>query len=345
MPMRNVNDLSRALASVQDPGAPDGRELGDGIAASVRYLDSEAALRSLEADACWPKWDSPWWHMLLLHELGEARRIPERTVARLIVALNGLPVHVFPIRPEELPPGADPRRHAQCHCALGCITQLLVACGVEVDRALPWVPPWFLRYQMADGGLNCDATAYLVADECPSSMVATIAPFEAVQLLPPDEERTAFLERAAGFLVARRLMLGSPTHHNREEREREASWRAPCFPRFYFYDVLRGLRALVRWALATGRPVPLRAVSAVVEHLVASFADGIIRVGRRATEGWTSLAPSEAGAWSRQPASTFELLELASAVGRPSAALTRAWTATRRDLVELAARRLIVDGP
>ena len=51
--------------------------------------------------------------------------------------------------------------------------QIIAACGVEVDRALPWARPWFVRYQMSDGGLNCDSDAYLVTDECPSSMVGT----------------------------------------------------------------------------------------------------------------------------------------------------------------------------
>lgn len=37
------------------------------IQSSVTYLSSDLALKTLDADAYWPKWNSPWWHMLLLH--------------------------------------------------------------------------------------------------------------------------------------------------------------------------------------------------------------------------------------------------------------------------------------
>ena len=64
----------------------------------------------------------------------------------------------LPDPPGRVPGGADPHRDVSCHCALGSIHQVLAACGVDVDRALPWIRPWFVRYQMADGGLNCDPT-------------------------------------------------------------------------------------------------------------------------------------------------------------------------------------------
>ena len=73
--------------------------------------------------------------------------------------------------------------------------QVLAACGVDVERALPWVKPWFVRYQMADGGLNCDETAYPSTDECPSSMVGTVAPFEAM-LLGATGRRAARVRRS-----------------------------------------------------------------------------------------------------------------------------------------------------
>jgi hypothetical protein len=335
--------VKELLAGVPDPGPP-ASDLDDEIAESVRYLASDAALRSLEADAYWPKWDSPWWHMLLLHELGEARHIPERVIRALVEALDALPIKIFPIRPEDSPPGADPHRDSQCHCALGNVVQVLAACGVDVEAALPWVKPWFPRYQMADGGLNCDASAYLVEDECPSSMVGTIAPFEAMQLGDRTTEKAAFLDRAAAFLVERRLSRGSPTRHNAEERDREAEWREPCFPRFYFYDVLRGASALARWASAAGHPLPRAAIAGVVEELVARFPDGVVRIGRRAWLGRGTLVRTAAGAWVREPqASTFPLLEAASAVGRACPTLTRQWTATRRALIDLADRGLVVD--
>ncbi len=341
--MTTIDELGAALARVPDPEPRTPAEVDAAIAQSVHYLASDAALRSLDVDPYWPKWNSPWWHMLLLFELGEARRIPERAVERLVAALDALPLHIFPIRPEDTPPGLDPDRHSSCHCALGCIAQVLAACGVDVDRALPWVKPWFVRYQMADGGLNCDAGAYLVTNECPSSMVGTVAPFEAMLLgATASPEQTAFLERAAGFLVERRLMHGSQTVYNAEERTREPAWLAPCFPRFYFYDVLRGASALVRWAQQTGRTLPLDAIAGVVSHLVAQFPDGVVTVQRRAVAGVGTRWRTD-GTWVRRPqATSFPLLDATSVIGQPCPAATRQWTATRRTLRELIDRRLVV---
>ena len=45
-------------------------ELKRAIEHSVAYLDSPQAREALAVDAYWPKWDSPWWHMLLLDEMG-----------------------------------------------------------------------------------------------------------------------------------------------------------------------------------------------------------------------------------------------------------------------------------
>lgn len=208
---------------------------------------------------------------------------------------------------------------------------MLAACGVDVDRALPWVAPWFTRYQMADGGYNCDERAYLVVDECPSSMVGTIAPFEALIRRGP----SAACDRAAAFLVERELRLGSPTHHNAEERIAATHWTEPCFPRFYFYDVLRGAAALVRWASVHGRTLPRRALAPVVEHLVAGFPDGVVRVGRVAFAGKLTHAPDAEGRWSRRPATVPPLLAAVSPVGAASPALTRQWATTRRELIAL----------
>lgn len=312
--------------------------IAQGIEDSVAYLGSDAALASIEEDPYWPKWNSPWWHMLVLDELGEARRIPERMVMRMIDRVNALPIHVFPIQPEDVPAGTDLHSEATCHCALGSLCRVLSALGIDVDSALPWAKPWFIRYQMADGGLNCDSDAYLQRDECPSSMVGTIAPFEAMLVGEPHlgsvEQRT-FLDRGAAFLVERRLMLGSRTRHNAEERQNEGRWLEPCWPRFYFYDVLRGLHALVRWAETSGRSIPVEAVAPVVQHLVTRFPNGVVRLGREAVEGVRTRARSEDGTWTRKPASRFPLLNATSAVGQASAYATRQWIDARQGLVRL----------
>jgi hypothetical protein len=310
----------------------------DAIADSLRYLGSDAAVASIAADVYWPKWDSPWWHMLALFEAGEVRRIPERAVSAMVRGLAEFPVKVFPAPPDVVPAGTDPTTGIACHCQLGTMYQVLAGCGIDVDRAVPWFAPWFVRYQMADGGLNCDDTAYACKDECPSSMVGTIAPFEAMTLGRPEAwsaERARFVDRAVAFLIERQLRLGSPTVHNAEEREAATRWPQLCFPRFYFYDVLRGLAALASWAAATRRSIPRAAIDAVVDHLVAAFPDGVVRLQRQGYAGTGTIAPRPEGGWGRKPASMFPLLVTASAIGRACPYLTAQWTATRRRLVEL----------
>jgi len=257
----------------------------------------------------------------------------------MVDGLNALPIRIFPIHPEDSPSGSDPHRDSSCHCALGCMYQVLSACGLDVDSVLPWIKPWFLHYQMADGGLSCDATAYLQEGECPSSMVGTVAPFEAMLLGGPARwtyDQLAFLERAAGFLIERRLVLGSQTRHNAEERDAQAAWLLPCRPRFYFYDVVRGLGALVHWAEVSESAIPLQAIAPATRHLVEAFPDGIIRLQRHAFEGVTTMLRTANGTWIRRPpASSFPLLEATSTTGAACPYATREWSATRQALLRL----------
>jgi hypothetical protein len=326
--------LRDRLARMTNLEVPVAAGVASGIDESLRYLGSDAALRSLEADPYWPKWDSPWWHMLLLFELGEARRIPERVVRAMVGSLNALPVKTFPHRPEDMPPGQD-FFDTTCHCALGCMYQVLAATGIDVDHELGWIAPWFLRYQMADGGLTCEHAAYLVTDEHPSSMVGSVAPMEAMLLGDVHEARARFVDGAAAFLIRRRLMHGSATRANATEREREPRWLEACFPRFYLYDVLRGASLLTRWATVRGAGLPLAAVEPVIEHLLRAFPDGVVRLGRRSFEGANTRARDAAGARIWPSASSFPLLEAVSRIGEASPALTRQWAETRSRLIQL----------
>jgi len=297
------------------------------VESSVHYLGSPAALASLEQDPYWPKWDSPWWHMLTLHEMGETKSIPPQAVEAMIASLSRIPLKIFPILPGDMPEGLNLTRHTSCHCAVGCMYQILHAYGVDVDARLPWMRPWFLRYQMADGGLTCDNGAYLVQHECPSSMVGTIAPFEAVLLCtdrPYTPQEIDFLDRAAQFLIDRQLMKGSHTVTNAEERLDEPKWLKPCLPRFYLYDVIRGLMALLRWAEIRQKLIPRDAIAPVMDYLSDHFPDGQIRLERLSYAGVGSLN-RDGGDWKRGEAALFPLLEEVSQVGHVSPVLTRDW--------------------
>lgn len=299
------------------------------IQSSLDYLKSDQALRDLNRDAYWPKWDSPWWHMLLLHEMGETQRIPEAVIQTYVEAMARMPLKIFPIHPEDMPADIDPYRGSSCHCQLGNCYQVLATWGVDVDRELPWIRPWFLRYQMADGGLNCDNEAYLVKEEVPSSMVGTIAAFEAILLhtaRPWTEAEKRFLDQGARFLIERKLMLGSATKYNAAERTSAKDWLKLCFPRFYLYDVLRGLNALLLWGEKTQQSVPDEAIREVVDSITARFPDGKIRPQRYSFADVTTILPSPSGDWiRRQPATFFPLLSTTSSLSETSPFLSRQW--------------------
>ena len=296
---------------------------------SISYLKSSEAHKCVESDPYWPKWNSPWWHMLLLHEMGETKRIPEPLVKEYISSLNRIPLKIFPIHSHEMPEGIDPWRGTPCHCQLGNVYQVLAAYGVDVDKELPWIRPWFLRYQMADGGLNCDNDAYLVKDETPSSMVGTIAAFEAILLYTPrgwTKEEKIFLDKGAQFLIKRKLMLGSETKHNSAERVSAREWMNLCFPRFYLYDVLRGLNALLLWSEKTGNSIPCDSIKNVVESLETRFADGDVKPQRHSFDGVGTILESPSGEWTRGHSATFfPLLEKASQINVPSPFLSKQW--------------------
>src|SRR5437867_11672637 len=91
----------------------------DGISESLAYLDSREARESIAADPYWPKWDSPWWHMTLLWELGLASRIPASAVAAMVEALKTHYHLIMPVKAGDLPAGVDEHRDVPCHCAVG----------------------------------------------------------------------------------------------------------------------------------------------------------------------------------------------------------------------------------
>lgn len=65
-----------------------------GLEKTKTYLSSELALESIERDPYWPKWDSPWWHMSLLNEMGLAKEIPQASILKMVQVLKN---HYLPI--------------------------------------------------------------------------------------------------------------------------------------------------------------------------------------------------------------------------------------------------------
>lgn len=306
---------------------------------SLCYLVSSEALESIESDAYWPKWNSPWWHMLLLHEMGLTSCIPGNVVESIVAALNKDYLRFFPLSEAETPVGVDPINQVACHCQLGTMHQLLSSYGIDVDSRLAWLRPWYLRCQLSDGGLNCDETAYRKSVE-KSSVVSTLPPMEAVLssasgIITPAE--IDFLDSGASYLIKKRLFRTASTGQPIDN-----SWLKLCFPRFYHYDVLRGLSFLLNWSGQLRRSLPIAAIQECVESIDNDFPDGCVSVQRSVWEGANSrYFDKTTRLWTNAPAVGYPLLKAVSKVGNESIFLTRLWSQARANLLFLIEEGLI----
>jgi hypothetical protein len=267
------------------------KDLEPQLEETLAYLRSAGARDSLARDPYWPKWDSPWWRMTLLWELGLASEIPRSITEAMVERVDVHYVHYFPTRPGQLPTDKDPRLHVLCQCAVGTLHQVLTACGVAVDRALPWLKRLLLDTQLPDGGLNCDDAAYTGSRK--SSVVSTLPALEAVLRAPGKKtaEEVSFLDRGAAYLIGRKLVRSSTG------KVIDPDWLKPCFPRFYHYDVLRGAAFLREWSALGGKAVPREAV-----------ADAALAAEHRWALEPVSLV-LEGAVWKRGASKTFPLLE------------------------------------
>lgn len=289
---------------------------------SVSYLVSPEALRSIQRDPYWPKWDSPWWHMCLLHELCLAKEIPKVAVSAMVAVLKEHFLPVFPIKEDEVPEGTDHCLHIACLCAVGNMYQVLFACDVDVDAELPWMREWFLRYQLPDGGLNCDEKAY--TKPIPkSSIVTTVACLEAVLFCRNralTNQEIEFLNKGAAYLLKQRLFRKVSTGEVIDK-----DWLEVRFPRFYDYDFLRGFYFLAKWRRHSGFAIPDDLV-AEVEALVSRqmTAEGIM-LKRYNLFDKRSYNPVADGTWTWGAASEFDLMKAVSYDGAVCASVTQKW--------------------
>lgn len=316
-----MHDLAAVASKPQSECKPASHERL--LNQSLMYLSSDDAIESIQTDAYWPKWNGPWWQMMLLHEMGLTQRIPSETVERIIEALGTRLLQFFPFAEEEVPEGVDPIRGVGCHCQLGTIYQLLTKYGINVDKRLPWIRPWFLRYQLGDGGLNCDEAAYTKSSP-KSSIVSTVPSLEAIlectsRAFTPEE--ITFLDKGASYLIKKRLFRTTTTNSIIDE-----DWLQLCFPRFYMYDMLRGLSFLLRWASTLNRKLPMNSIEECVLNIDEKFPDGRILVERACWTGANSRRfNKETGDWNKGLAQSFPLLEAVSEVGIESPQLTSIW--------------------
>lgn len=296
------------------------------IEKSLEYLGSPEAVKSIERDPYWPKWNTPWWHMSLLKEMGLAQRIPSVAVQALMRVLKDHYLPIFPIRAEEIPEGTDPYRRIACICAVGNIYQVLFAAGVNVDKELPWMRPWFLKYQLPDGGLNCDERAY-TKDVPKSSLLSTICCLEAI-LFCRDRELTGaevdFLNKGAEYLLRQRLFRRVSTGE-----VIDADWLEVRFPRFYDYDYLRGYYFLAKWKEHSGFVIPDSLTKEVQDLISKQMTPQGLKLLRYNLIDKKSYNPTDGGTWAWGSVSEFALMQAVSFEGAICEPLTKAWEEVR----------------
>ena len=248
------------------------------------------------------KWSGPWWHMATLYEMDEAERIPVFVVEKALDLLRHGTWPKFVITKEDAPKkNKDRSKMDCCHCELGVFYMILSKCGCNVDAEIPWMREWFLKHQLPDGGLNCTPSAYLGSRK--SSIVSTLPPLEAVLLFTErrytgEEER--FLDEGARYLIEHRLVRSKS-----DGAVINDEWLKPFFPRFFEYDILRGLPYLVEWSRRRGVSLPSKVIKEGLHHIKGYIKDSGIVLGRHVNDKNGD-----------RRGSTFPLLKSVSKVGK-----------------------------
>lgn len=299
---------------------------------SIDYLASAGALSSIERDPYWPKWDSPWWHMLLLFEMELTHKIPAVAIWKMVKTLKTHYLPVFPIIESEFPADSDPYKDIACLCAVGSIYQVLYDYGVNVDSELPWMRPWFLQYQLPDGGLNCDEAAY-TKEKPKSSIVSTLPCLEAILFCRQgelDQKEVAFLNKGASYLLKHQLFRKVS---NGEVIDK--NWLEIKFPRFYDYDYLRGFYFLVKWRELSGFDIPDGLACEVSDLVATQWRNEKIVLKRYNFFDNRSYIPNENGEWTWGEASGFTLMKVVSFRGADCLPLTKKWNEIKPQKVKV----------
>ncbi len=303
---------------------------------SVTYLNSDDAIKSIKLDPYWPKWDSPWWHMSLLYEMGYVSYIPDYIIQLVLDMMNTHYLKFFPIHEHELPVGINPYTRIPCHCQLGNMYQILRSKRPDVDDVLPWIRPWFLKYQLPDGGLNCEDDAYRISMK--SSIASSLPVFEALMMCAEQTglsvEEDIFLDKAAAYVIDHRLI------HKLTGELMDPDFLKLQFPRYYSYDLLRGLHFIVRWhnyrkmGEANSANANITSAEDVIAYgiviLQSKLKEGMLCVERSDLLGVRTRNRDAMDEWTiRAPASRFQLLDEVGAIGSSSIFLTQQFEQTR----------------
>jgi len=283
--------------------------IDDAIEVSIRFLESNPEFYMERCENGRRKWNGAWWHMATLYEMGEVKQIPGSAIARAKYLLEVQTWPTFVIYADDYPTSVVDRLKMDCcHCELAVYYMILMAYGCDLDKELPWIREWFLKHQLSDGGLNCEPTAYTHSHK--SSIVSTLPPLEAILQYtnrPFTEQESIFLDEGARYLIEHSLVCSKESGHTIN-----MEWLNPCFPRFFEYDILRGMSYLVEWSQRRNKSLPTCLLNDGVQRLNSHIEVAGLRIGRQVFD--------PQGPWGGH---TFPLLEEVSRTGDVSPYLTK----------------------
>ncbi|GIP22900.1 hypothetical protein [Paenibacillus sp. J22TS3] len=276
---------------------------------SIRLLETTSDFDEGRGEMSRRKWDGPWWHMAALYEMGEVKQIPQSAIVKAKLLLEKQVWRTFIISAEDYPTSkSDKLKMDCCHCELAVFYMILMAYGCDLDKELPWIREWLLKHQLPDGGLNCEPDAYLHSKK--SSIISTLPPLEAILWFTDrefTEQEAHFLDEGARYLIEHQLVC-SKQNGNVIDTE----WLKPCFPRFFEYDILRGMSFLAEWSRRRNKALPSGLLVQGLERLNRYVVAGGLRIGRQVSD--------PQGPWGGH---TFPLFEAVSGGGEVSPYLTR----------------------
>jgi len=227
------------------------------VSASQRALESWSPVSDLlreqrsqgywaEAeDVYWPKWSATVWQLILLAEMGMRSDHPAvKTGCDYFLKImdaqdKSWPPPDYSDKDEE---GQWPAwRSVWEPCVTGNMARTLAVFGFGEDPRVREMFDWLVKYQLPDGGWNCEPGAW-GKEVHHSSFMSTVEPLWAFSELDrqswPKGGREA-VERGVEFMLMHRLYKSDKTGKVIDE-----DWTKLHFPLFYFYDILHGLRVL-----------------------------------------------------------------------------------------------------
>ena len=194
-------------------------------------------------DVYWPKWSATVWQLILIAEMGiPSNHHAVRTGCEYFLKIMAAQDRSWPPHFSDDDQGqVASHRSVWEPCVTGNMARTLTVFGFGEEPRVREMFDWLVRYQLPDGGWNCEPGPW-GKEVHHSSFMSTIEPLWAFSALDPQRwpkgGREA-VERGAEFMLMHQLYKSDRTGNVINEE-----WTKLHFPMFYFYDILHGLRIL-----------------------------------------------------------------------------------------------------